>query len=266
MSRPVDPTATTDLAGKQVLVTGASAGIGEATARLFAAEGADLVVCARRMERLESLKKEVESEHGVSCEPVELDVSDRAALDALGEARPEVFEATDVLVNNAGLARGREPLQGNDPEEIEEVVRTNVLGLLQVTRKVLPHMVERGEGHVVNLGSVAGRWVYPGGTVYCASKHAVRAVSEGLRLDVRGTGVRVTDIEPGMVETEFSEVRFGDAGEAAEVYEGMRPLVADDIARTILWCVKRPAHVNIQEVVIYPTDQAGITTVDRREE
>lgn len=268
MSIPPDPTALTDLTATQVLVTGASAGIGAATVRALAAEGASpIVAMARREERLSSLKKEVEAEHGdagATVEPVVCDVRDRAAIDALVEDRPEVFADTAVLVNNAGLAVGRDPVHEADPDDVATMVETNVLGLLHMTRRVVPHMVERGRGHVVNLGSVAGRWVYKGGTIYCATKHAVHAISEGLRLDTHGSGVRVTTIAPGLVETEFSVVRHrGDEDRASKVYRDMTPLVADDIAQCILWAVRRPAHVNVQELVVFPTDQSAITTVHR---
>lgn len=263
MPRP-DPDDLTELAGRQALVTGASAGIGRATAEALARKGADLVVMARRQERLESLAKQVADDHGGQCTPVQLDVRDRDAIWDLAKDEPWIFEDTDVLVNNAGLGRGKEPVHRADPDDWEEMVETNVLGLLYVTRQVLPHMVDRGAGHVVNLGSTAGRWVYEGGQVYCGTKHAVRAISEGTRMDLHGSGVRVTNIEPGLVETEFSEVRFhGDEERARKVYEDTRPLVAKDIAETIVWCLERPAHVNIQELVVFPTDQSSMTQVHR---
>lgn len=259
-----DPQASTDLQGKQALVTGASAGIGEATAKALAREGADVVLVARRRERLEELAKRIEADHDVEATPMALDVRDRDAVEEQIGGDPQVAEGTDILVNNAGLARGKRPVHEADPDDWEEMVETNVLGLLYVTRQVLPHMVDRGAGHLVNLGSTAGRWVYEGGQVYCGTKHAVRAISEGTRMDIHGSGVRVTNIEPGLVETEFSEVRFhGDEERAEQVYEGTRPLVAEDIAESIVWCLKRPAHVDIQELVIFPTDQASMTMVDR---
>lgn len=259
-----DPHATTDLQGKQALVTGASAGIGEATAEALAREGADVVLVARRRERLEELAKRLEADHGVEAKPVVLDVRDRDAVEEQVGDDAQIAEGTDILVNNAGLARGKRPVHEADPDDWEEMVDTNVKGLLYVTRQVLPHMVDRGAGHLVNLGSTAGRWVYPGGQVYCGTKHAVRAISEGTRMDIHGSGVRVTNIEPGLVETEFSEVRFhGDEDRAEQVYADTRPLVAEDIAETIVWCVQRPAHVNVQELVIFPTDQGAMQMVDR---
>jgi NADP-dependent 3-hydroxy acid dehydrogenase YdfG len=169
-----------------------------------------------------------------------------------------VFNSVDVLINNAGLAKGLSSLQEGNPEDWDAVVDTNIKGLLYVTRAILPKMIAQGRGHVVNIGSVAGHWVYEKGNVYCASKFAVRALTEGLRFDLAGTGIRVTEISPGMVETEFSEVRYGDREKGKAVYAGRKPLSALDIAETILWCVQRPAHVDIQEVVIYPTEQASV--------
>jgi 3-hydroxy acid dehydrogenase/malonic semialdehyde reductase len=249
-----------------VLITGASAGIGEATARAFAAAGARLVLTARRRERLEALAAELSQAHGTECHLLPLDVRDRdAVLSTLG-GLPAEWAAIDVLVNNAGLARGTEKVQNGLPAEWDEVLQTNVNGLLYVTRAVTPGMVERGRGHVVNLGSVAGHEVYPGGAVYCATKHAVGAITKGLRMDLLGTGVRVSTVDPGMVETEFSVVRFrGDQERADKVYRGMTPLTAADIADTVLWVATRPPHVNIDEIIIKPTDQASATQVHRTE-
>ena len=243
-----------------VLVTGATAGIGKATVEAFVAAGAGKVYAVgRRADRLEALRDEMPA-----VVPVVLDVADRLAIETLAAARPEWF-AVDVLVNNAGLARGVEPMQSADPADWDEMIDTNVKGLLAVTRSVVPGMIARGRGHVVNLGSVAGRWVYPGGGVYCATKYAVRALSEGLRYDLAGTDVRVTNIEPGLVETEFSEVRFrGDTGRAAKVYQDADVLRPEDIADAIVWSCERPARVNIQEMVVYPTCQAGVRDVVRR--
>ena len=244
-------------------VTGATSGIGLATARALAAAGYRLTLVGRREDRLRALAGEVRKAHGTEATLLALDVRDKEGLARLQRERPALFDV-DVLVNNAGLARGTEPVQEGDPDEWDEVLDTNVKGLLRVTRAILPGMVRRGRGHVVNLGSVAGRWVYPGGAVYCASKHAVRAINEGLRMDLHGTGVRVTTIDPGMVETEFSTVRFrGDAERAAKVYQGFQPLTPDDVAETLLWCLARPPHVNVQEVVLYPTAQASVTMVKR---
>lgn len=250
---------------KLAFITGATSGIGAATARAFARAGYDLVLTGRRDDRLQDMEVELRK-LGVAVDGIPFDVRDKQALQLAVLSHPHLFEKVDVLVNNAGLARGTEPIHEGDPDEWDEVIDTNVKALLRVTRAILPHMVKRGAGHVVNLGSVAGRWTYPGGAVYCASKFAVRAISEGIRLDVLGSGVRVTNIEPGMVETEFSEVRFrGDAERAKKVYQGFEPLSATDVADTILWCVQRPPHVNVQELVLYPTAQASPTHLKRNQ-
>lgn len=248
---------------KLAFVTGATSGIGAATARALASNGYDVVITGRRDDRLQAMEEEIR-QLGAKAHAIPFDIRDKQALALASISESALFESVDVLVNNAGLALGTEPLQAGDPDEWDEVIDTNVKALLRLTRLVLPSMVRRGRGHVVNVGSTAGHWVYPGGAVYCASKFAVRAISEGMRMDVAGSGVRVTNVEPGMVETEFSEVRFrGDADRAKKVYQGFQPLTAEDIAETILWTVLRPAHVNIQEIVIYPTAQAAIGTVAR---
>lgn len=248
---------------KCALITGASSGIGLACAELFAEQGMGLLLVARREDRLLKLKDTLESRFKIKVAVVAADLRTKKGVEAVGKAWN--FSSVDLLVNNAGLARGTSKLQDADPEEWDEMIETNVTALLRLTRNVLPVMLKNGRGHVVNLGSVAGRWVYPGGAVYCASKFAVRAISEGLRMDLLGTPVRVTNIEPGMVETEFSEVRFQDKERAKGVYRGMTPLSARDIAECILWSVQRPAHVNIQEMVVFPTDQAAIQHVHRRD-
>lgn len=250
---------------KRAFITGATAGIGLATARAFAAAGYDLVLTGRREETLAGVAASIHQAHGVRVDVIPFDVRDAAALRLHTLSHPDLFETVDVLVNNAGLARGTEPLHEGDPEEWDEVIDTNVKGLLRVTRAILPHMVKRGGGHVVNLGSTAGHWVYPGGAVYCASKHAVKALTEGIRMDIHGSGVRVTSVDPGLVGgTEFSDVRFrGDHERARSVYKGLQPLTPEDVAETILWCVQRPAHVNIQDIVLTPVAQASVTMVKR---
>jgi serine 3-dehydrogenase len=248
-----------------VLVTGASAGIGAACARAFAGAGARLLLAARRAERLEALAAELRDAHGTESRLLELDVRDAESVAATLGGLPAEWAEVDVLVNNAGLGRGLEKAHEGDPADWDEMVDTNVKGLLYVTRAVLPGMVARGRGHVVNIGSVAGHEVYPGGAVYCATKHAVGAITRGLRMDLLGTGVRVSTVDPGMVETEFSVVRFhGDRERADRVYAGMTPLVADDIADAVLWCATRPPHVNIDEIILKPTDQASATLVSRK--
>ncbi|HEU4560045.1 MAG TPA: SDR family NAD(P)-dependent oxidoreductase [Longimicrobium sp.] len=252
------------LSGRTVLITGASAGIGAACARAFAAEGARLVLAARRAERLEESADKLRGS-GTDVLALELDVRDAAGVAETLGALPAEWSAIDVLVNNAGLGRGMDKLWNGTPAEWDEMVDTNVKGLLYVTGAVVPGMVERGHGHVINLGSVAGHEVYPGGAVYCATKHAVGAITRGLRMDVLGTGVRVSTVDPGMVETEFSVVRFhGDQERAKNVYRNMNPLTADDIAETVVWVATRPPHVCIDEIIIKPTDQASATLVHRR--
>jgi NADP-dependent 3-hydroxy acid dehydrogenase YdfG len=246
-----------------ILITGASSGIGQATAEAFAASTRDLFLVARRKERLDALAERLSKKYGIRCETAKLDVSDARAVEKFGEEKKALLRETDVLFNNAGLARGFDTFQDGKLEDWEEMIGANVRGLLYVTRQVLPHMLAARRGHIVNMGSVAGRWVYPKGNVYCATKRAVSALTECLRMDLSGTGLRVTEISPGMVETEFSEVRFRDAQRAKSVYQGMTPLSAADVADTIVWCVNRPAHVNVQELVLYPTAQASPTIVAR---
>lgn len=245
--------------GKTAFITGATAGIGAATAEELAARGCHLVIAGRRKERLESLRDKLEREHHIKVTAIAADLRNRAECEARVAEFSSVLSTVSILVNNAGLALGSEPVQSSQIDDWEAMVDTNVKGLLLITRLILPYLLQQPAAHIVNLGSVAGRWIYPGGGVYCATKFAVRALSEGLRLDLMGKNVRVTNIEPGMVETEFSEVRYrGDKDKAKAVYKGMTPLSARDIAETIAWCLERPAHVNIQELVIFPTDQAGV--------
>ena len=249
---------------RAAIVTGASSGIGEACARAFAARGWRLHLVARRPDRLADVARAC-GEAGADVSTAPLDVRDRAAVDAWSAEHAGVLDVADVLVNNAGLARGFETVQEGDQDDWDEMLDTNVRGLLNVSRVILPRMVARRRGDVVNIGSVAGRWTYPKGAVYCASKAAERTISEGMRLDLNGTGVRVATVDPGMVETEFSLVRFhGDDARAAAVYKGLTPLTGADVADAILWLVERPPHVNVAEMVIYPTDQASPTVVTRR--
>ena len=236
-----------------VFVTGASAGFGAAIARRFIADGAKVVATARRLERLQALRKEL----GPNLLPLELDVCDRAAVERVVASLPADFAEIDVLVNNAGLALGLQPAQRADLEDWERMVDTNIKGLMYCTRTLLPGMVARDRGHIVNLGSVAGEWPYPGGNAYGGTKAFVRQFSLNLKADLIGTGVRVSEIEPGMAETEFSLVRFGgDADKAKAVYAGIKPLSPEDIADTVHWIVGRPAHVNINTISLMPTHQA----------
>jgi 3-hydroxy acid dehydrogenase/malonic semialdehyde reductase len=257
------------LSDARILITGATSGIGAATAEAFCRAGCkELIVAARREDILKAKAKEWSDEFGTDVAAVVLDVRSRADIESIADQHPNLFDV-DILVNNAGLAVGRDPLHEGQFDDWEETFETNVLGLLYVTRSALTHMVKRkngrGDGHIINLGSVAGRWTYAGGGIYCASKAAVRVLTEGLRMDLLGKEIRVTNIEPGLVEgTEFSLVRFkGDAQKARAVYENTRPLKPEDVAETILWCCSRPAHVNVQELVLYPTDQAAPTMVHR---
>ena len=247
-----------------VLITGASAGIGEACARAFAAAGARLLLAARRRERLEALAAELRDAHGTETHLVALDVRDAGTVARVLEDLPPAWSEIDILLNNAGLSRGLDPVQRGEMRDWEEMIDTNVKGALYVTRAVLPGMVARGRGHVINLGSVAAHDVYPGGAVYCATKSALDAITRGLRMDLFGTPVRVSTVDPGMVETEFSVVRFrGDEHRAADVYEGMQPLVATDIADLILYAATRPPHVNVDSIVVKPVAQARVGMVHR---
>ena len=248
-----------------VFITGASAGIGEASARAFAGQGAKVLMCARREDRMAKLARSLEYDHRVAVHHFKLDVRDQASVDRAIAGLPPAWRAIDVLVNNAGLSRGLEKMPHGLVEDWEEMIDTNVKGLLYVTRAVLPGMLERGGGHIINIGSIAGHEVYPAGNVYCATKFAVRALTKGLRLDLNGTPIRVSEVAPGMVETEFSLVRFhGDAERAGKVYQGLTPLGPDDIADAIVWCATRPLHVNVSEVVVMPAAQASTTLVHRK--
>ena len=247
-----------DLKGKIVFVTGASAGIGAATALAFAGEGARLLLAARRAGKLAEVASKALERGAAAVHSVPLDVRHRISVQRTIDELPEEWAEIDVLVNNAGLSRGLDKLYTGKIDDWEEMIDTNVKGLLYVTRSVVPGMVVRGHGHVVNLGSTAGELAYPNGAVYCGSKAAVRLINDGLREDLLGTRVRVTSIDPGMVETDFSLVRFrGDAEKAEKVYKGVTPLTPEDVAEAILWAVKQPAHVNIARVVMTPVHQAN---------
>jgi NADP-dependent 3-hydroxy acid dehydrogenase YdfG len=246
------------LKGKLVFVTGASSGIGAATALAFAAEGARLLLAARRVGKLAEIASAALERGAEAVHAISLDVRDRQAVQQAIDALPAEWAAIDILVNNAGLSRGLEKLYEGSIEDWEEMIDTNVKGLLYVTRAVAPGMVARGSGHVVNLGSIAGEMTYPGGAVYCASKAAERAINDGLRQDVLGTPIRVTTVDPGMVETEFSIVRFhGDTERAGKVYTGIEPLTPEDVADAIVWAASRPANVNIARIVLTPVQQAN---------
>lgn len=248
-----------------VLITGASSGIGAACAKAFAQAGASLILAARRLERLEALAADLKAQYNNQNYLLALDVCNRAQVEQTLAALPQPWHQVDILLNNAGLSRGLDKLHEADIQDWEEMIDTNIKGLLYMSRCVIPGMVERGRGHVINIGSIAGHQAYPGGSVYCATKAAVRTLSEGLKMDLLGTPVRVSSVDPGMVETEFSQVRFhGDEARAAKVYQGMTPLTPDDVAEVVYFCATRPAHVNISEVVVLATDQGSATMVHRR--
>jgi NADP-dependent 3-hydroxy acid dehydrogenase YdfG len=244
--------------GKIVFVTGASAGIGAATALAFAAEGARLLLAARRVGKLAEVASQALARGAQAVHSIDLDVRDHRSVQNAIDTLPEEWAAIDILVNNAGLSRGLDKLYMGRVEDWEEMIDTNVKGLLYVTRAVVPGMVVRGHGHVISLGSTAGELTYPNGAVYCATKAAERSINDGLRQDVLGTAVRVTTVDPGMVETDFSLVRFhGDEERAAKVYKGIKPLKAEDVADAILWAASRPAHVNIARILLTPVQQAN---------
>jgi 3-hydroxy acid dehydrogenase / malonic semialdehyde reductase len=245
--------------GKLAVITGASAGIGEACAKELARRGADLILLARRGERLDELQHDLHSEFGVQVKTRVFDVRVRAQSEALRDELIAEGIAPDILINNAGLARGMAPLQEGDPDDWDEMIDTNVKGLLYVTRAILPLMVEKDSGHIVNIGSIAGRWVYPQGNVYNASKFAVYALSEGMNVDLSGTRVRVTSIDPGAVETEFSKVRFrSDPARAETVYQGYTPLTAEDVADSVCYALNVPEHWYVHQMMIMCTDQRGM--------
>lgn len=250
--------------GKLALVTGASAGIGEACARRLAGEGADLVLWARRLQRLERLREELEAEAEVSVRVARVDVRRREEVEEAVERLVADGAIPHILVNNAGLALGLAPLQEGDPADWDVMIDTNVKGLLWATRALLPHMIAAGRGHVLNIGSTAGHLTYPKGNVYAATKFAVRALTEGTNLDLAGTPIRVSSVDPGYVETEFSVVRFkGEEERAAGVYEGFRPLSPDDVADAVAYVLGLPEHVNVLDLVLQPTAQRNVYVVDR---
>lgn len=259
---PDNASAATSLAQKTIFITGASAGIGLATARAFAAQGARLLLAARRHDRLAAERPHLTGAADVHT--LQLDVTHAEAVQQAIATLPASWQAIDILVNNAGLSRGLDKLHEGKLDDWEEMIDTNVKGLLYVTRAVVPGMVERGRGHIVNIGSTAGHVTYPNGAVYCATKAAENRITEGLRQDLLGTPLRVTTIDPGMVETEFSQVRFrGDQSRAAKVYENITPLHPDDVADAILYATTRPAHVNISQILLTPTAQANSLLIHR---
>ncbi len=249
------------LEDKWVLITGATAGIGKATAELFAESGANVVITGRRTERLKEIKAQFEQEYAIEVEIASFDVRDREACQSFVDG---LSNPIDILVNNAGLAKGTDAVYDAELDDWDTMIDTNVKGLLTMTRLIAPKMKERNSGHIINIGSIAGHESYPGGSVYCSTKHAVKAFTEATKKDLHGTNVRVSMVSPGLVETEFSEVRFkGDKERADEVYDNMKPLVAQDIAEIVHFMANRPPHVNIMDTIVFPTAQSSSTMVHR---
>ncbi|AKA34863.1 SDR family NAD(P)-dependent oxidoreductase [Flagellimonas lutaonensis] len=248
---------------KTVLITGATSGIGKATAELLAEKGFVLILCGRRQERLDALQEQLKEHTKVAT--LSFDVRHREAVfEAIGSL-PEPFSTIDILINNAGNAHGLDLIQEGSMDDWDAMLDINVKGLLYVSKAVLPQMVARKAGHIINIGSTAGKEVYPKGNVYCASKHAVDAINQGMRIDLNAHGIRVGAINPGLVETAFSEVRFkGDSTRAEKVYQGYRPLKPEDVAEIIWFTISRPPHVNIADLVVMPTDQASSTIINKK--
>jgi 3-hydroxy acid dehydrogenase/malonic semialdehyde reductase len=247
---------------KTALVTGATSGIGKATAQILAKNNYKIILCGRREDRLKDLEKELSEFTEVHT--LSFDVRDKKAVFDSINSIPEAFSTIDVLINNAGNAHGLDPIQNGDLDDWDAMIDINVKGLLYVSKAIIPQMIERKSGHIINIGSIAGKEVYPNGNVYCASKHAVDALSQAMRMDLNPYGIRVGAIHPGAVETEFSEVRFkGDTDRAANVYQGFTPLLPEDIADIIHFVVSRPYHVNIADLLVFPTAQAAATILKR---
>lgn len=248
-----------------VFITGATSGIGKSTASIFAKNGHDLVITGRRQERLTDLKKQLETEYKISVTDLCFDIRHFSEVESAVNSLPDTHKKIDILVNNAGLAAGLSPIQDGTLSHWERMIDTNIKGLLYTTKIISNLMIQNGKGHIVNIGSVAGKEVYANGNVYCATKHAVDALNKSMRIDLLPHNIKVTAINPGMVETEFSIVRFdGDEERAKKVYNGLQPLSPDDIAETIYWAASRPAHVNINDILIMPAAQATATTTIRK--
>lgn len=247
---------------KTAFITGATSGIGKSTAILFALNGINLVLCGRRQDRLDALKEELGKE--VQVHTLNFDIRNKKSVQEAVDSLPKEFSQIDILINNAGNAHGMDTIQDGNIDDWDAMLDINVKGLLYVSKAIIPQMVARESGHIINIGSTAGKEVYPKGNVYCASKHAVDAINQGMRIDLNGTGVRVGAVNPGLVETEFSNVRFkGDDDRAENVYKGFQPLKPEDIADIIHFVVTRPYHVNIADLIVMPTAQASSTIVDK---
>lgn len=250
---------------KTVCITGATSGIGKAIALRLAKENYQLILTGRRADRLDELKNELENNFDIKIATLCFDIREYAEVEQALELLPDEYKDIDILVNNAGLAAGLDPIYSGDIDDWERMIDTNIKGLLYMTRLVSPRMVERKSGHIINIGSIAGREVYPNGVVYCATKHAVDALSKGMRMDFLPYGIKVTQVCPGAVETEFSIVRFkGDKQRADKVYEGYQSLVAEDIAEAVYYAVSQPAHVDVQDLLIMPTAQASGTMFHKK--
>lgn len=250
---------------KIALISGATAGIGEATAKLLAQNGFDIIITGRRESRLVELKREIEKNMDVRVHSLCFDVRSKQEVESAIDSLPNNFKNIDILINNAGLASGLGAVQNGDIDDWEKMIDTNIKGLLYLTRAIAPKMIENGSGHIVNIGSIAGKEVYPNGNVYCATKHAVDALTKGMRIDMLPHGIKVSQIAPGLVETEFSIVRFhGDKQKADYVYKGLTPLYAQDIADAVLYVVSRPSHVCINDMIVTPTAQANATNVIKK--
>lgn len=255
------------LEGKIAFITGATSGIGEASAYSLAEQGANLIITARRSNILEKLESEIKSKYGVKVFAIKLDVKNRKEVEWAVNSLPDEWKKIDILLNNAGLAKGLSKIYEDDIDNWDEMIDTNVKGLLYVTRAIVPGMVERESGHVINIGSTAGHEAYPKGHVYCATKHAVNAITKSLRIDVIDKNIRVSTVDPGAVETNFSNVRFfGDKEKATSMYKGIIPLVAQDVADAVVFCATRPSHANIAEIIMMPTQQASATIFHRKED
>lgn len=255
------------LEGKIAFITGATSGIGEASAHGLAEQGANLILAARRSTILEKLEEDIRAKYGVKTFIVKLDVKNKQEVEWAVNSLPDEWKNIDILLNNAGLAKGLNKIYEDDTENWDEMIDTNVKGLLYVTRAIVPGMVERESGHVINIGSTAGHEAYPKGHVYCATKHAVNAITKSLRIDVVDKNIRVSTVDPGAVETNFSNVRFlGDKEKAKSMYKGLTPLVAEDVAESVVFCATRPPHANIAEIIMMPTQQASALVFHRKED
>lgn len=254
----------TSLKNKIVFITGATSGIGKSCAYAFAKEGAHLIVSARRLNLINEIAEEIRKTYNVKVHAFELDVRDKNKVLAAVNSLPDEWKAIDILINNAGLAKGLNKFYEDNPENWDEMIDTNVKGLLYVTHAVLPGLIERKSGHIINIGSIAGHEAYPKGAVYCATKHAVDAITRSLRMDTVDKNIKVSTIDPGLVETNFSRIRFGgDEEKAKNIYKGLEPLTGDDIADAVVYCASRPAHVNIAEITLLASRQATATVVHR---